>query len=88
LGYLYENGKGVPQDYKEAVKRYRLAAENGDAEAQNNMGVMYEKGRAVPQNDKEALKWYRLAAEQGHAEARKKIKRLELEPKPKAKVFS
>ncbi len=88
LGYLYENGKGVPQDYKEAVKRYRLAAEQGLAEAQNDLGYMYKEGQGVTQDYKEALKWYRLAAEQGHAEARKKIKRLELEPKPKAKVFS
>ena len=28
---MYDNGEGVPQDYKEAVKWYRLAAEQGDA---------------------------------------------------------
>ena len=31
LGIMYENGEGVPQDYKEAVKWYRLAAEQGYA---------------------------------------------------------
>ena len=49
---------------------------------------LYENGKGVPQDDKEALKWFRLAAEQENAVARKIIKRLELEPKPKAKVFS
>ena len=73
---------------KNALKWFRLAAEQGLAEAQNDLGYMYKEGQGVTQDYKEALKWYRLAAEQGHAEARKKIKRLDLEPKPKAKVFS
>ncbi len=34
LGKMYENGEGVPQDYKEAVKWYRLAAEQGQVNAQ------------------------------------------------------
>ena len=43
---MYRNGEGVPQDYKEAVKWYRLAAEQGDAIAQTNLGIMYEYGMA------------------------------------------
>ena len=39
-------GDGAPQDYKEAVKWYRLAAEQGDANAQYNLGVMYDNGEA------------------------------------------
>ena len=54
LGVMYENGRGVPQDYDEAVKWYRLAAAQGDADAQNNLGVMYENGRGVPQDNEEA----------------------------------
>ena len=33
LGIMYYNGKGVPQDYAEAVKWYRLTADQGDADA-------------------------------------------------------
>ena len=44
-------------------------AEQGVAEAQNNLGVMYAKGRGVRQDYAEALRWYRQAAEQGYAEA-------------------
>ena len=51
------------------MKWYRLAAEQGYADAQNNLGVMYRKGQGVPQDDKTAVKWYRLAAEQGNADA-------------------
>jgi len=51
------------------MKWYRLAAEQGNAIAQANLGVMYEDGEGVPQDYKEAAKWYRLAAEQGEADA-------------------
>jgi len=61
--------KGVPQDYKEAIRLYRLSAEQGLAEAQNNLGSMYSKGQGVPQDYQEAVKWFRLSAEQGYAQA-------------------
>ena len=48
---------------------YKLVAENGDANAQYNLGVMYDNGYGIPENDAEAAKWYRLAAEQGNANA-------------------
>ena len=69
LGVMYEYGDGVPQDYKEAVRLYRLAAEQGYARAQFNLGVMYEYGHAVPQDYTKAVRLYRLAAEQGFADA-------------------
>ena len=44
----------------------RLAADQGNATAQNNLGKMYANGdQGVPQDDQEAVKWYHLAAEQG-----------------------
>ena len=64
---MYANGKGVPQDYAEAVKWYRRAAGQGDALAQHNLGAMYANGEGVPQDYAEAVKGYRLAAEQGYA---------------------
>jgi TPR repeat protein len=45
-----------------------LAAKQGHAESQANIGLMYGRGRGVPQSDEEAVKWYRLAAEQGDAD--------------------
>jgi len=44
-------------------------AEQGDAEAQFNLGVMYDNGDGVAQNYAEAVRWYRLAAAQGYAVA-------------------
>ena len=66
---MYDKGNGVLQDYAEAVKWYRLSAEQGYAGAQYNLGVMYDKGDGVLQDYTEALKWYRLSAEQGYAVA-------------------
>jgi len=66
---MYDTGQGVPQNYTEAVKWYRLAAVQGNAVAQFNLGLIYAKGESVPQDYTEAAKWYRLAAEQGDTEA-------------------
>ena len=52
-------------DYAAALKEWRPLAEQGDADAQYNLGWMYTNGDGVLQDYAEALKWYRLAAEQG-----------------------
>ena len=57
------------QDFPEALRLWRKAAELGYAEAQVHLGEMYAKGRDVKQDDREALRWWRKAAEQGNAEA-------------------
>ena len=69
LGFMYHEGKGVPQDAAEAVRWYRLAAEQGDAAAQFSLGLRYADGEGVPKDDAEAVRWFRMAAGQGHAEA-------------------
>ncbi len=44
-------------------------AEQGDVEAQYNLGYYYHSGEGVEQSEKRALYWWQKAAEQGHAEA-------------------
>ena len=66
LGLMYALGRGSEDD-AEAVRWYRMAVEQGDADAQFSLGAMYAEGIGVPQNDAEAAKWYRKAAEQRHA---------------------
>ena len=51
------------------VQRWCKAAEQGDADAQFNLGAAYREGDGVPKDAAEAVRWYRLAAEQGHAGA-------------------
>ena len=67
IGQRYYTGDGVEQDYDEAVKWFRKAAEQGYAEAQHSLGFCYEIGEGVKKDDTEAVKWYRKAAEQGYA---------------------
>jgi TPR repeat protein len=71
LGDTYWSGD--EEHYVEAVKWYRLAAEQGDAGAQLSLGVMYDNGEGVAKDDAEAVKWYRLAAEQGNASAQSNL---------------
>ena len=69
LAVMYYNGDGVVQDYREAVKWYTKAAQQGDVNAQYNLGVMYDKGEGVEKDDREAVKWYTKAVEQEDASA-------------------
>ena len=62
LGFVYSDGRGVPQDFVEAVRWSRLAAEQGDATAQYSLGALYANGEGVTQDYVEAHKWDNLAA--------------------------
>jgi len=66
---MYAKGHGVPQDYREAEQWLRLAADQGNATAQFNLGLMYVRGQGLPKNYREAERWFRLAADQGDATA-------------------
>ena len=69
VGYMYEEGLGVPQNYLLAMNWYRQAADNGLAEAQHNMGMLYHHGYGVAENLGEAFRWFKMAADQELAES-------------------
>jgi len=69
LGVAYTQGTGVTPNAIEAVKCWRIAAEQGHAKAQYNLGVAHENGIGVTKDNAEAMKWYRKAASQGHTSA-------------------
>ena len=54
---------------KNRILRQVVAAEQGNAVSQFNLGLMYDTGQGVTQDYQEAVRWYRLAAAQGHADA-------------------
>ncbi len=62
LGFMYANGRGVPQSYDVAVDWYLKAADQGDPTGQHLLGLMYDKGFGVTQNVIMAYKWLNLAA--------------------------
>jgi TPR repeat protein len=77
LGFMFETGRGVPQNYTEAAMWYRRAAEQGDSLAQYSLGLLYDRGQGVPQDIVEANKWLNLstaAAPRKAREARARIR--------------
>ena len=70
---MYLRAQGIPQDYKEAFRWFRHAAEQGEGIAQMNLGLMYFKGLGVVQDYKESANWYWFAADQGIPSAQAKL---------------
>jgi hypothetical protein len=62
----FEDGVAAYQrgDYTTALRLLRPLAEQGDADAQYNLGVLYVEGNGVPQDHAEAVRWFRKAADQ------------------------
>lgn len=56
-------------DFQSAHENWLPIAQQGDADAQFNLGTMYEDGKWVTPNHAEAARWYHLAAAQGDAPA-------------------
>ena len=69
LGEMYAEGNGVKQDYWEAVKYLRMAADNDDVPAQFKLGKMYLNGEGVRKDIEKAVPYLASAAINGHAEA-------------------
>lgn len=69
IGEMYEFGQGVARNNDEALKWYRLAAEQNVVAAWHNLGRSYNFGTGVEQDYAKAEEWYRKAAEKGHMDA-------------------
>jgi TPR repeat protein len=66
LGYLYDTGQGVAQNWAEARDNYQDAAERGDPIAQCNLAFMLHLGRGGSKDAPAAFQWYLRAARQGY----------------------
>jgi TPR repeat protein len=64
VGWCYEFGAGVPQNFSEAARWYRRGAEGGNSRGQKNLGALNEEGHGVPEDWVEAAKWYQKSAAQ------------------------
>jgi len=73
VGRCYRQGNSVEVNNAEAMKWYKLAAEQGHAGAQFYLGHAFDIALGVEENVEEALKWYNLSAEQGHAYAQNNL---------------
>jgi TPR repeat protein len=66
---MYDQGQGVTQDYIPAARLFGLAAAQGHARAQYNLGVMYDQGQGVTKDTVYAHMWMNIAATFGDANA-------------------
>ncbi|GBB92301.1 hypothetical protein RclHR1_00020004 [Rhizophagus clarus] len=69
LGELYELGRDVNKDLKQAVYWYRKAAENGCTVAEYNLGKCYENGNGVEKDERKAFEYYRKSADHEYSHA-------------------
>lgn len=76
LGYLYESGVGVEQDWGQAVQWYMRSAEQGYARGQYNLAWCYEHGKGVAKDRERAAELYEQAGEQQYKDARECAARL------------
>jgi len=73
LGYLYFYGLGVKTNIAEAVRLYKLAAEQNDDWSLSELGYLYGQGIGVEKNNKEAVRYLLLAADQGNDNAQSNL---------------
>lgn len=69
LGRMYLSGQGVERNPVEAVKWYRMSAEQGSMDGQYYLALCLYDGTGVVQNKVEAVKWFEKSANQGHYDA-------------------
>jgi len=58
LGFMYQKGWGVPQDYVQARQWYEKSAGSGNSEAVNELGIFYENGWGVIQDYAQARHYF------------------------------
>ena len=66
LGFMYDYGQGVRQDYAQAIYWYRKAAELGNEKAQYSLGAMYHNGERVRQDMSIAKEWFGKSCDNGY----------------------
>lgn len=69
VGWIYQNGLGVPADPKQALMWYHKAADKGYSPSETNVGWCYQNGLGVKTDYGEAIVWYKKAVAQGNESA-------------------
>ena len=73
---MYYTGTGLTQDNQQAARWIRIAAEQGYAPAQLDLGYLYEQGKGVSLDYSAAYMWYKAAADRGAKAANAQLKKL------------
>jgi TPR repeat protein len=70
---MYEQGLGVAQNPKRAIRNYSSAAEHGSTDAMKALGTLFSNGMLLGKNYKEAFRWFHQAAMAGDTESQGRI---------------
>ncbi len=73
IGWMYQNGLGVKQDYFLAYSNYKTAADLGSAFSCANAGWLLQNGWGVQQDYNKAFDYFLKAAEMNHAGAQNSV---------------
>lgn len=65
MGYIYQAGKNVNQDYLEAMRLFKSSASKGFAPAFYNVGKLYFDGLGTPRDDSTAFEWFKKGESRG-----------------------
>ncbi len=76
MGFMYENGWEVKQDYDEARRLYERAADQDAPFAELRLGLMYRDGLGVNRNRQKAMYWLERAASKGEDRAEAILSRM------------
>lgn len=69
VGWMFDHGRGVPQNDLLAFSWYEHAARQGHAKAQFGIAVLLDSGEGLPQRLVDSYAWASIAADQGVSEA-------------------
>lgn len=78
LGVMYDYGKGVTQNHKQAARWYRAAADKGNAIAQYNLAILLRAELVSGDENLTAEHWLKQAASQGYEAARVELKEVNI----------
>lgn len=76
LGEMARDGRGLPANAAQAVRDFKHAAQNKNANAQYNLALLYLEGRGVEVNYRLAAEWLEQAAKNKHRRAQEKLAEL------------
>jgi TPR repeat protein len=66
LGVMYYKGRGVKQNYAEAMRWYKMAADQGYVDAIDEVGAMYHDGQGVEKDKIKAFAYWSVALTLNH----------------------
>ena len=69
IGHLYYSGSGTEQDYAEAIKWFKEAADKGEPDSMFHLAICYNDGLGVEKDSNKMAYYMYAAADRGFQRA-------------------